>query len=224
MSPQTHGLGRGLGALIPPTAAVTAESSDSAHASSSVLEVPVAEIMPNPRQPRTAMPPEALSELADSIREHGVIQPIIVTRTRIHDREYAGTVHRNDTGTSHRNDTGTSRRNDTGTSQAVGVLSPQGVHVAFISDPPSNLPVGTLQIFLDALGERGGFSKIDYVHGADIAARLGSQPGNAGFYLPAISKGDFFKTVILDGALPRKTFSMGEAREKRFYMEARRIT
>jgi hypothetical protein len=52
---------------------------------------------------------------------------------------------------------------------------------------------------------------------------LGSQPGNLGFYLPGISKADFFKTVIVDGALPRKTFSMGEAREKRFYMEARRI-
>jgi hypothetical protein len=53
--------------------------------------------------------------------------------------------------------------------------------------------------------------------------RLGSQPGNVGLYLPVISKSAFFKTVILDGALPRKTFSMGEAREKRFYMEARRI-
>jgi hypothetical protein len=96
--------------------------------------------------------------------------------------------------------------------------------VITVSDPPSNLPVGTLQTFLDAWGKLGGFSKIDYVHGADVAARLGSQPGNAGFYLPAISKSDFFKTVILDGALPRKTFSMGEAREKRFYLEARRIT
>jgi hypothetical protein len=45
-----------------------------------------------------------------------------------------------------------------------------------------------------------------------------------GFYLPAMNKSDLFKTVILDGALPRKTFSMGEAREKRFYMEARKLT
>ena len=67
------------------------------------------------------------------------------------------------------------------------------------------------------------YGKIDYVHGEDVTVRLGSQPGNMGFYLPAITKGDFFKTVILDGALPRKTFSMGEAKEKRFYMEARRI-
>jgi hypothetical protein len=110
-----------------------------------------------------------------------------------------------------------------GPDHAIGVVTARGCGVIRISEPPSNLPVGTLQNFLDAWGKEGGFSKIDYVHGAEVAARLGSQPGNAGFYLPAISKGDFFKTVILDGALPRKTFSMGEAREKRFYMEARRI-
>ena len=104
-----------------------------------------------------------------------------------------------------------------------GVVSPSGCHVAYVADPPSNLPVGTLQTFLDAWGKEGGFGKIDYVHGAEVAVRLGSQPGNLGFYLPAIEKSSFFKTVILDGALPRKTFSMGEAKEKRFYMEARRI-
>jgi hypothetical protein len=54
--------------------------------------------------------------------------------------------------------------------------------------------------------------------------RLGLQAGNAGIYLPGMSKSDLFKTVILDGALPRKTFSMGEAREKRFYVEARKIS
>jgi len=53
--------------------------------------------------------------------------------------------------------------------------------------------------------------------------RLGRQPGNLGFYLPAMPKSDLFKTVILDGVLPRKTFSMGEAKEKRFYMECRQI-
>ncbi len=105
-----------------------------------------------------------------------------------------------------------------------GVVSPAGCHVAYVADPPSNLPVGTLQAFLDAWGKAGSFAKIDYVHGADVAVRLGSQPGNLGFYLPAISKDAFFKTVIVDGALPRKTFSMGEAKEKRFYLEARRIT
>ena len=111
---------------------------------------------------------------------------------------------------------------------AIGVFSPETCYVLYVSDPPSNLPVGTLQAFLDAwgkgaLGGGSGFGKIDYVHGLDVTARLGTQAGNLGFYLPAIDKFSFFKTVILDGTLPRKTFSMGEAKEKRFYMEARRI-
>ena len=107
---------------------------------------------------------------------------------------------------------------------AFGIVTAEGCRVATVANPPSNLPVGTLQSFLDNWGAHGGFSKIDYVHGAEVTLRLGSAPGNVGLYLPAIDKGDFFKTVIVDGALPRKTFSMGEAIEKRFYMEARRIS
>jgi len=112
----------------------------------------------------------------------------------------------------------------TGPKQAIGVMgasAPFGVME--LANPASNLPVGTLQAFLDGFLKAGGAEKIDYVHGADVTAQLGSQPGNVGFYLPGMHKSDLFKTVILDGALPRKTFSMGEAREKRFYMEARKI-
>jgi hypothetical protein len=93
-----------------------------------------------------------------------------------------------------------------------------------IANPSSNLPVGTLQPFLDSFLKNGGAEKVDYVHGEDVTVKLGSQHSNAGFYLPGMNKSDLFKTVILDGALPRKTFSMGEAREKRFYMEARKIS
>ena len=92
-----------------------------------------------------------------------------------------------------------------------------------IARPSSNLPVGTLQTFLDDFLKAGGAEKIDYVHGEEAVCKLGAQPGNAGFYVPGMTKSDLFKTVILDGTLPRKTFSMGEAKEKRFYMEARRI-
>lgn len=105
----------------------------------------------------------------------------------------------------------------------IGVITSNGCGVTFVDHPPANLAVGTLQSFLDAWGERGGFARIDYVHGEETVVRLGSMPGNLGFYLPGIAKSDFFKTVVRDGALPRKTFSMGEAREKRFYLEARRI-
>jgi hypothetical protein len=110
------------------------------------------------------------------------------------------------------------------TRQLVGVIGGgQGFGVVEISNPVSNLAVGTLQGFLDIFLKKGGAEKIDYVHGADVTAQLGGQPGNAGFYLAGMHKSDLFKTVILDGALPRKTFSMGEAREKRFYMEGRKI-
>ena len=111
-----------------------------------------------------------------------------------------------------------------GVEQAVGVISSAGYQVAWIAKPTSNLPVGTLQVFLDGWLKNGGAEKIDYVHGEDVVCELGAQPGKLGFYLPGMPKSDLFKTVILDGALPRKTFSMGEAKEKRFYMEARKIT
>jgi hypothetical protein len=108
--------------------------------------------------------------------------------------------------------------------QLVGFVGGgRGFGLVKISNPSSNLAVGTIQAFLDPFLKQGGAEKIDYVHGADVTVRLGGQPGNVGIYVPGMAKGDLFKTVILDGALPRKTFSMGEAREKRFYVEARKI-
>lgn len=108
--------------------------------------------------------------------------------------------------------------------QAFGVIQSGECSVIRISQPTSNLPVGTLQAFLDGFFRQKGAERIDYVHGEDVVGQLGEQAGNAGFYLPGMDKSDLFKTVILDGALPRKTFSMGEAHEKRYYMESRKIT
>ncbi|MGB8951282.1 MAG: DUF1015 domain-containing protein [Candidatus Aminicenantales bacterium] len=105
----------------------------------------------------------------------------------------------------------------------IGLITPGGFRVIKISSPASNLPVGTLQNFLDVFLKNRGAEQVDYVHGTDVVLKLGQNPGNMGFYLPAMKKQDLFKTVILDGALPRKTFSMGEAWEKRFYMEARKL-
>jgi hypothetical protein len=110
-----------------------------------------------------------------------------------------------------------------GGGQSFGAVSSEGAWVISVVQPPSNLPVGTLQGFLDPWIKAGGADHIDYVHGDEVVVELGCQPGNLGFYLPGMDKGDLFKTVILDGSLPRKTFSMGEAHEKRFYMESRRI-
>jgi len=105
----------------------------------------------------------------------------------------------------------------------IGMLTAEGTRLLEVHKPDSNLPVGTLQAFLDAYLAEGSAEKIDYVHGTEVLFSKGASPGNAGFYIPAMDKSDLFKTVILDSALPRKTFSMGEAKEKRFYLECRRI-
>ncbi len=107
--------------------------------------------------------------------------------------------------------------------QTIGVVSDSGFGLIHFTNPKSNLPVGTLQPFLDSWVKEGAAREVDYVHGDDVVMRLGQQANNLGLLLPPMPKSDLFKTVILDGALPRKTFSMGEAIEKRFYVESRKI-
>lgn len=84
------------------------------------------------------------------------------------------------------------------------------------------LAVAVLQDFLDAWLEKNP-GVIDYIHGAAETERLASYPGAVGFLLPAMEKGQLFPGVISGGVLPRKTFSMGNAREKRYYLEGRKI-
>src|SRR6056297_42284 len=95
--------------------------------------------------------------------------------------------------------------------------------VCDISDPEFTLEVASLQAFLDDFLARNADVRIDYIHGEDEVTEMGSKKNSAGFFLPYITKHDLFRTIVLDGALPRKTFSMGEADEKRFYLECRRI-
>lgn len=92
----------------------------------------------------------------------------------------------------------------------------------FIHKPTSNLTVGSVQMFLDQwLRENGG--KIDYIHGAEVVESLAAAERSLGILLPDMQKSELFPTVIQDGALPRKTFSMGHAADKRFYMECRAL-
>ena len=93
-----------------------------------------------------------------------------------------------------------------------------------VDRPHLLLAVATLQEFLDAYLAAGGRGHIDYIHGADAFERLSASPAAIGFLLPALSKHELFRTIVRDGALARKTFSMGEADEKRFYLECRRIS
>ncbi|MBR1752755.1 MAG: DUF1015 domain-containing protein [Ruminococcus sp.] len=93
----------------------------------------------------------------------------------------------------------------------------------YIHTPLSKLAVGSLQTALDRLlPDIGG--KVDYIHGEEVVDSLSKQQGAVGFILPDMGKNELFPTVIADGALPRKTFSMGHAWDKRYYIEARRIT
>ena len=92
----------------------------------------------------------------------------------------------------------------------------------YINNPRSNLAVGSLQIFIDEYIKHNG-GKVDYIHGEKTTEKLGEQERNIGFLLPNMHKSELFKTVILDGALPRKTFSMGHSYDKRYYLEARKI-
>lgn len=106
--------------------------------------------------------------------------------------------------------------------QCIEYVSQKGEKKVYVKNPKSQLEVGTLQIFLDEY-LKGKSSTIDYIHGDDVCKELGKKPGNMGFILPPMKKSDLFLGVIKDGVLPRKTFSMGEAYEKRFYLEAKLI-
>ena len=92
----------------------------------------------------------------------------------------------------------------------------------YIDNPKSNLAVGSIQLFIDEYLENHK-GRVDYIHGDDVTRSLGKKENNIGILLPKMEKNDLFKTVILDGALPRKTFSMGHSYDKRYYLEARKI-
>lgn len=98
-----------------------------------------------------------------------------------------------------------------------------GAGVVTVPRSDSQLAVGTLQNFLDGWLSKHPECEMDYIHGDEVARELAQKPGEIAFLLPAMGKDELFPTVIHDGVLPRKTFSMGEARDKRFYLEGRRI-
>lgn len=87
----------------------------------------------------------------------------------------------------------------------------------------ASLAAGTIQEIIDEFRKAHPEAGIDYIHGTESLVSLATRPGNLGLYLPPVDKASFFGTVIRDGVMPRKTFSMGEAPEKRFYVEARLI-
>ncbi len=94
--------------------------------------------------------------------------------------------------------------------------------VIYLDKSRSQLAVGALQSFLD-VWMKDNEAEIDYIHGDEDTRQLAQQDGAIGFLLPSMEKSQLFRGVIADGILPRKTFSMGHAREKRYYLEGRTI-
>ena len=92
-----------------------------------------------------------------------------------------------------------------------------------VPHPEMFLPVATLQKFLDAYSASHPGTVTDYIHGDDTLRRLASRAGYVGFLFDGMTKESLFSAVENDGALPRKTFSMGHAHDKRFYIECRKI-
>ncbi|MBO8443118.1 MAG: DUF1015 domain-containing protein [Spirochaetes bacterium] len=103
-----------------------------------------------------------------------------------------------------------------------GIRTKDRCAVCKANDPSRSLSASLIQAVIDSLAAQGRGS-VDYIHGADVAYRLGLEDGNIGIILPEISKDSFFESIVTDGAFPRKTFSIGHAEEKRYYLEARRI-
>ena len=112
--------------------------------------------------------------------------------------------------------------NKEGNGQEFRVVTDSIDEAWYIENPKSNIAVGSIQMFLDDY-LKDNVGKIDYIHGEDVTKSLASKDNNVGFIFGAMAKEDLFKTVILDGALPRKTFSMGHANDKRYYLETRKL-
>ena len=107
--------------------------------------------------------------------------------------------------------------------QTITVVRGNEERTLTVKHPESQLAVGTLQTFLARYSEAHPSVTVDYIHGEDSLRALASRENAVGFLFDGMKKDELFRTVIYDGALPRKTFSMGHAPDKRYYMECRRI-
>ena len=112
--------------------------------------------------------------------------------------------------------------NENGNGQEFELVTSDGANKLYIENPKSNIAVGSIQMFLDEYLKNNS-GKIDYIHGDGVTKELTLKGNNVGFIFKPMKKEELFRTVILDGALPRKTFSMGHSYDKRYYLEARKI-
>lgn len=107
--------------------------------------------------------------------------------------------------------------------QRINYIHAGGEGSIVFKHPVSQLTVGTLQNFIDEYVALHPESSVDYIHDTDAVEKLSKQKNAIGFIFDGMEKNQLFKTVICDGALPRKTFSMGHSADKRYYLECRKI-
>ena len=113
----------------------------------------------------------------------------------------------------------------TASDQRLRLADACGESAVALANPPAPLTVGSVEAFLaDYLPRHPGVT-VDYIHGESVAMALAADPAKpaTAILLPDFAKADLFKGVVLGGVLPRKTFSMGHAEEKRYYNECRVI-
>ena len=107
--------------------------------------------------------------------------------------------------------------------QKLQLMGPRDrCHLSF-ENPSAPLGVGTVDEFVEYFLENHPEARVDYVHDEAAVRSFCEKEGAVGMLLPAMRKGDLFRGVVLGGVLPRKTFSLGHAEEKRYYIECRRI-
>jgi hypothetical protein len=107
--------------------------------------------------------------------------------------------------------------------QSIAWTCPEDHGFINLSNPACPLAAGSLQEALDTVLAGLPEASVDYVHGDAAAVCLGQKEGNMAFLLKAMDKSELFPAVEKIGILPRKAFSMGEADEKRFYLECHKI-
>ena len=116
-----------------------------------------------------------------------------------------------------------SEQNGGAAAQIIRCITADRDFKMLVPHPVQQLAVGTLQSFLSEYAAKNPHAEVDYIHGEDSLKSLLDRPDAVGFLFEGMRKDELFRTVIFDGALPRKTFSMGHAYDKRYYIEGRRI-
>ncbi|MCQ1535756.1 DUF1015 domain-containing protein [Methanosarcina sp. KYL-1] len=99
---------------------------------------------------------------------------------------------------------------------SIGFITKDRSGALIFDRPRYDLEVETLDEIIDEYS-------VEYEHDPEIVKKLGKEPGNIGFFLPALKKSEFFSLIEKKGVLPKKSFSLGEEKEKRYYIEARKI-